>query len=79
MTNNITNITVGTHPGYTFQNVCEALAEGEHNLGDDATAAGAAIIEWPGSDCPWFVPHPEHIGGIVEIARFDGFDLELSF
>lgn len=76
---NTTTINANTAPGYTFEDVCQALAEGEHDMGDDATQAAGALLQWPGSDCPWFVPHPEHIGSTLEIARFDGFDLESSF
>lgn len=60
----------------SIADVAIILAEGEHSLGSDATAAGSALVGWAGNDCPWFVPHPEHLGGIVEAASFDGFDAE---
>jgi hypothetical protein len=46
----------------SLEDLAYALAEGEHDLGDDVTAAGYALIQWPGADCPWFVPHPQHLG-----------------
>lgn len=42
----------------SLEDLAWALAEGEHDLGDEATAAGSALIQWPGSDCPWFHPGP---------------------
>ena len=34
--------------------VADALSEGEHTLGDDATRAGYALAHlFPGNDCPW--------------------------
>lgn len=40
----------------SIEDLATALAEGEHDLGTDATAAGYALIAWPGPDCPWFIP-----------------------
>lgn len=47
---NTITITVTTAAGYTFEDVCVALAEGEHTLGEDATSAGYSLIQWPGND-----------------------------
>jgi hypothetical protein len=34
--------------------IAQALAEGEHDLGAEATAAGYALWGmWPTNDCPW--------------------------
>ena len=34
--------------------VAQALAEGEHDLGDEATEVGYALWGlWPTNDCPW--------------------------
>lgn len=51
-----TEIHVATKDG--LEDLAIALAEGEHALGEDATAAGGALTMWPGTDCPWFVPGP---------------------
>jgi hypothetical protein len=48
-----------------LEDLALALAEGEHDLGEDATAAGGALITWPGADCPWFVPGPSAGGFTV--------------
>lgn len=48
--------------------VAEALAEGEHTMGHDATRAGAALVGWAGNDCPWFVSAPT-AGGLA-VATF---------
>lgn len=48
----------------SLENVAQALAEGEHELGDEATLAASQLIGWTGNDCPWFVPHPEHLGDV---------------
>jgi|HubBroStandDraft_6_1064221.scaffolds.fasta_scaffold767035_3 hypothetical protein len=45
-----------------LENVAQALAEGEHVLGDVATRAGADLVQWAGSDCPWFTPGPRAAG-----------------
>lgn len=37
----------------SLEEVAQALAEGEHELGEDYTHAGYALIMWPGNDCPW--------------------------
>ncbi len=58
----------------SLEDVAQTLAEGEHALGDEATLAGSLLLGWTGSDCPWFVPHPEHLGGLIEVAPLDGFD-----
>jgi hypothetical protein len=63
---NATEIHIATKRG--LEDVAQALAEGEHDLGEDATAAGAALIEWPGADCPWFVPGPRADG--IEVTAF---------
>lgn len=43
----------------SLEDVAQALAEGEHDLGDDATTAGYMLAcAWAGPDCPWFQPHP---------------------
>lgn len=69
-------ITVSTAPGYSLQDVCEALAEGEHCLGDDATYAGYMLAHaWAGKDCPWSVPHPDHCGHLAP-TYFYGFDVD---
>lgn len=47
------HILVPTVPGYTYEDMCWALAEGEHAMGPEATRAGASILQWPGTDCPW--------------------------
>jgi hypothetical protein len=52
----------------SLEDLAVALAEGEHELGDDATAAGASLAAWPGADCPWFVPGPRADG--LEVADF---------
>lgn len=51
-----TEINVRTAPDHSFEDVCWALAEGEHDLGDDATDAGQALLQWPGPD--WCAPAP---------------------
>lgn len=61
-------------PASSLEDLAVALAEGEHGLGDEFTAAGAAVIGWTGNDCPWFVPGPAAAG--IEIAPFVGFDVE---
>lgn len=72
-----TNINIETSQDITT--VCQALAEGEHDMGSDATYAGYMLaFAWAGADCPWFVPHPEYCGALG-VADFDGFDLEPSF
>lgn len=45
-------------PATSLEDLAWALAEGEHDLGDEAVAAGNALIQWPGADCPWFHPGP---------------------
>ena len=68
------NITVSSAAGHSFQDVCQALAEGDHELGDDATHAGYMVgMAWAGPECPWFLPAPS--AGTLEIEPFDGFDL----
>ena len=52
----IMNISVPT--AQSLEDIAQALAEGEHDLGAEATRAGYALIMWPGQDCPWFVPGP---------------------
>lgn len=42
----------------SLSDVATALAEGDHALGAEATAAGYAVVSWPGVDCPWFTPGP---------------------
>ena len=51
-----------------LEEIAQALAEGEHDLGEDATAAGGALTAWPGADCPWFVPGPT--AGDFEVTDF---------
>jgi len=51
-------ITVTTAAGYTFEDTLQALAEGEHSVGSDATQAAGALLQWAGQDCPWFVAGP---------------------
>jgi hypothetical protein len=70
------NINIAT--AETLETVCQALAEGEHDLGDDATTAGNQLLGWTGVGCPWFEAHPQHLGAVVEIAPFDGFDTDGS-
>lgn len=59
VTNDATHLTLQA-PEYGLLHVlCEALAEGEHELGDEVTQAAYAVIQWAGADCPWFQPRPE--------------------
>ena len=62
----IMNITIATTQDLEY--IAQALAEGEHELGEVATAAGAALVGWTGVDCPWFVPGPS--AGGFEVADF---------
>ena len=59
----IMNITILTTQDLEY--IAQALAEGEHELGEDATAAGASLVGWTGVDCPWFVPGPSAGGFAV--------------
>lgn len=60
----------------SLEDLALALAEGEHEYGDDVTAAGAMLIGWTGADCPWFVAGPTPCGSLgIEIASFDGLDV----
>lgn len=34
-------------PYSSLQDLCQALAEGDHTLGREATLAGYALIQWP--------------------------------
>lgn len=34
-------------PAASLEELCQALAEGEHDLGIDYTLAGYAVIAWP--------------------------------
>ena len=34
----------------TLEDLCEALAEGEHNFSRELTRAAYAVIQWPGND-----------------------------
>ncbi len=53
----------------TLENLAQALAEGEHELGRDATMAGSALLGWIGVECPWFVASPTAGGeSVVEFA-----------
>lgn len=63
MPNNTITVTV-PHAG-SLEDLALALAEGEHSLGRDVTLAGYALIQWPGLDCPWFQPHPQHCGSLA--------------
>lgn len=65
-TANTTEIHVATKDA--LEDLAIALAEGEHGLGDAATAAGAALVGWTGTDCPWFVPGPRADG--LEVTDF---------
>lgn len=65
-TANTTEIHVATKDG--LEDIAQVLAEGEHDLGEDATVAGAALVAWPSADCPWFVPGPT--AGDFEVADF---------
>jgi hypothetical protein len=65
-TANTTEIHVATKDG--LEDIALALAEGAHDLGDAATIAGAALIAWPGADCPWFISSPS--AGGLEVADF---------
>lgn len=67
-------ITIHLAPDQSLEDAMRALAEGEHDLGDDATLAGAALTQWVGRDCPWFVPHPSPCGALG-VSEFGGFDL----
>lgn len=42
----------------SLEDLAWALAEGDHDLGAEATAAGNDLLQWPGTDCPWFNPGP---------------------
>ena len=50
----------------SLEDLAWALAEGEHNLGDAVTAIGNSVVQWPGQDCPWFVPGPTPVTEIDE-------------
>ena len=52
----------------SLEEIAQALAEGDHDLGETATAAGYALIAWPGTDCPWFIPGPS--AGDLNVAEF---------
>lgn len=65
-TANTTEIHVATKNA--LEDLAMALAEGEHDLGADATGAGAALVGWTGVDCPWFVPGPS--AGGFDVADF---------
>jgi hypothetical protein len=52
----------------SLEDIAQALAEGDHDLGEDATAAGYALIAWPDTDCPWFVAGPRAEG--IEVVDF---------
>jgi len=52
----------------SLEEIAQALAEGDHDLGVTATAAGYTLIAWPGKDCPWFVAGPRAEG--VTVADF---------
>ena len=58
----------------SLEYTAQALAEGEHDLGSDATAAGYALVMWVVNDCPWFNAGPSHYGNLV--SEFVGFDVE---
>lgn len=45
----------------SLEDLAQALAEGEHDLGKEATAVGYALMMWPGRDCPWFNPGPSPV------------------
>ena len=51
-------ITIRFAVDLSLAELAEALAEGEHPFGADATFAGNALVQWAGPDCPWFVPGP---------------------
>ncbi len=38
--------------------LCQILQEGDHRFGEEATRAAMMLVQWPDSDCPWFVPGP---------------------
>lgn len=65
-TANTTEIYIATKDA--LEELAIALAEGEHDLGADATTAGGALVGWTGVDCPWFVPGPS--AGGFEVADF---------
>lgn len=55
------------YPASSLEDLCEALAEGA--TGDDTEGeAGYAVIQWPGADCPWFLPRPYAAG--FDVADF---------
>ena len=60
------HITIPTKQGLEY--IAQALAEGEHELGEHATVAGAALVGWTGNECPWFVLGPS--AGGFEVADF---------
>lgn len=60
---NMNNALTIQFPAPSLEDLATALAEGEHDLGVEFTAAGYSLIMWPGRDCPWFVAGPSHVAG----------------
>lgn len=48
-------------PFSSLEDLVQALAEGDHDLGNEATQAAGALTQWAGNDCPWFNPGPTPI------------------
>lgn len=49
-------------PFSSLEDLAQALAEGDHTLGEEATQAAGSFMQWPGKDCPWFNPGPVGLG-----------------
>lgn len=42
-------------PASSLEDLCQALAEGEHGLGAEITAAGYDVIAWPNTGWLWIL------------------------